>query len=242
MSPAVRALVLVAALAGLSKVAAWVEPARPVPVQLPSAVGSERWSSRCPPGTLPDGQACIPAPVPELPPAGIGVGARSDLIPKLASRPAAYDHYRLPLEVTGTVEPLADRPGALWLPAASGTAVQSVPLERQVGEAAILFAEAHQEPSVVVLHHVREGSRDRECLLLLGPLDRLELGIRPGAALGAGALLGHVGAAAGGTAGLSLEARWVRRGVVSKELGPGQWRDPAQTVAVDLRNVLVATE
>lgn len=114
MHPLARAALLIAALSALSRAA---ESGRPLstivqaPGQATSAGAPRQLSSVCPPGTLPDGNVCIPVPRdteggPELAAEESGHRGRSgtwrsyEQIPRRPDRPSDYRRYRLPVQPT----------------------------------------------------------------------------------------------------------------------------------------------
>jgi murein DD-endopeptidase MepM/ murein hydrolase activator NlpD len=182
-----------------------------------------------------------------------------DQIPRRPERPADYRRYRLPVApldgqsfVTSGYD--LDRPdeaqrrgselkavghGGVDLAQKRGTRVELVPLEHQVGDAAVLFVGALFGNSVVTQHTVREGGALREYLVLFGHLDKPASGLVKGATLPAGAVVGFVGdSGSPGVVHLHLEVRRAREGVSLQALAPGELTHNAKTVACDPRNVL----
>lgn len=112
MHPFARAALLIAALSALSRAA---ESGRPLstivqaPAQASSAGALRQLSSLCPPGTLPDGNVCIPVPRDvqggaDLTAEQSGHRGRSgawrsyEQIPRRPDRPSDYRRYRLPVQ------------------------------------------------------------------------------------------------------------------------------------------------
>jgi murein DD-endopeptidase MepM/ murein hydrolase activator NlpD len=182
-----------------------------------------------------------------------------DQIPRRPERPADYRRYQLP------VPPLAqqsfvtsgydlDQPdeeqrrgaemkavghGGIDLAQKRGTPVLLVPLEHQVGDAAVLFVGKLFGNSVVTHHAVREGGGLRDYLVIHGHLEKPASGLAKGSALSAGAVVGYVGdSGSPGVVHLHLEVRRTRAGISITALGPGELAHNSKTVACDPRNVL----
>lgn len=272
MSPWVRAGVAVAILSGLSRAAEVERPSRSAattPNPAPDT-GSRALESRCPVGTLPDANVCIP--VPNEAEGGEELTSKSnvhrersgrwrvyDQIPRRPERPADYDLYRMPVApipgqsfvLSGYDLHLPDASqrrgaelsavghGGIDIAQKRGTEVRLVSLTHQVGDAEALFTGALFGTSVVTLHTLREGGGLREYIVIHGHLDGTAPGLRRGASLREGALLGFVGdSGSPGIVHLHLEVRRVRPEVNVRQLAGGELSQNARTVVCDPRNVL----
>ena len=89
-------------------------------------------------------------------------------------------------------------------------------------------------------HAVHDGGGQlHDYLLVFGHLDAAAPGLRPGAPVKEGDVIGYVGdTGSPSLVHLHLEARRVRDGVDAARLGPGGFIDGASTVVCDPRNVL----
>lgn len=222
----------------------------------------------CPPDRLPDGKACVRlpddeegGPEAESAPASHhdphGRWVAYDQIPRRPDRPADYDAYRYPVPCERACVVSGydlDRPdelqrrgrrlrqvghGAVDLPQRKGTPVNLVPLEHQQGDAEVLYVGPLFGTTVVTRHTLREGGQVRDYVLIFGHLDAASPGIRPGARLKDGDLVGFVGdTGSPDLVHLHLESRRVREGVDPARLTPAALIDGASTMPCDPRNVL----
>jgi murein DD-endopeptidase MepM/ murein hydrolase activator NlpD len=125
---------------------------------------------------------------------------------------------------------------ALLLAARLGAPVTLRPLQDQRGTAAVIYTGQLVGKSVVTEHRVFEGGREQVYLVIYGNL--ASVATRAGVELKAETKLGTVGSSTSGHAvGLHLEVRRVRHAVDPRQLAPEQFRERAQTVACDARNV-----
>lgn len=232
------------------------------------ATGSAREAADapCPPGTLPDGNVCIPVPDPEAGRAALLEAQNEhhdrdgrlrvyDQIPRSPDRPQDFRAYRLPIPApaVGSGYDL-DRPdaeqrhgaelravghGGVDLAQARGTEVHLASLENQVGNATVVDAGHLFGNSVVTLHTLREAGALREYLVIYGHLQSSAPGLSRGQSLAPGALLGFVGDSdSPGIVHLHLEVRRAREGIDAGQLSLGQVTQNSKTVACDPRNVL----
>lgn len=184
---------------------------------------------------------------------------RYEHIPRRPERPADYRRYLLPVPVSAG-QSLAqsgydlDRPdaeqrrgahlkavghGGLDLSAPRGTPVRVVRLERQVGEAEVLFVGELFGTSVVTRHAVTEAGVARDYLIIHGHLERAVTGLRVGDSAPTGATVGFVGdTGSPGAVHLHFEVRRARDDIRLRELGPRELVHNAKTIACDPRNVL----
>jgi murein DD-endopeptidase MepM/ murein hydrolase activator NlpD len=177
----------------------------------------------CPPGTLPDGEACVRLPRDDDDTAEAaeeranahhdrrGHWVAYDQIPRRPERPADYDAYRYPVPCehgcVGSGYDL-DRPdemqrrgrrllqighGAVDLMQPRGTPVTLVPLEHQTEDADVVYAGPLFGTTVITRHTLREGGQLREYLLVFGHLEAAAPGAAAGARLREGDLVGFVG-------------------------------------------------
>lgn len=182
-------------------------------------------------------------------------------IPRLPDRPADYDAYRYPIPpgLPGGKHVVSgydlDRPdfqqrrgatlkhvghGGVDLPQARGTPVKNVTLEHQEGDAEVVYTGPLFGTSVVTRHTLREGGRLLDYLVLFGHLDSVAPGLRPGALLREGDLVGAVGdTGSPSLVHLHLEVRRLREGIDPAKLpgGPMLASDSVSGVC-DPRNVL----
>ncbi len=180
-----------------------------------------------------------------------------DQIPRRPDRPRDYDLYRYPVPcerdcvVSGydldRDDALQRRGrrlshvghGAVDIPQPKGTTVSLVPLEHQLGDAAVLYAGPLFGTTVITRHTVREGGRERDYVLLYGHLDATATGLHPGVLLRPGDVVGYVGdSGSPELVHLHLEARRVRDGVELAKLAPEGLVANENTVVCDPRNVL----
>lgn len=222
----------------------------------------------CPARTLPDGEACVRlpehdegAPEPESAQNGHhdtrGRWMTYDEIPRRLDRPADYDAYRYPVPcdrqcvVSGFD---LDRPdglqrrgprlrqvghGAVDLPQVKGTPIRMIALERQQGDAEVLYVGPLFGTTVVTRHSLREGGQLHDYVLLFGHLDSQAPGVHTGAYLKEGDILGFVGdTGSPELVHLHLEVRRVRAGLDAAKLGPSAAIANENSVVCDPRNVL----
>ena len=224
MQPLVRAAVAAAALAALTRAAQWALPADDAHEPgraAPSSVG--QLPSLCPPGTLPDGNVCVP--VPAVQPTEQPARTRSlQGIARRPDRPADYRRYQLPLAL--------DKQGRL-----SGTEVRCVELDGQVEHARIQYVGRLIGQTVVTRHRVHEAGQLRQYLVIYGHLQSPAPGLREGAAVRAGTRLGSVQGAAAPRSSQRLQVRRTRPGVKIERLSAKQLLLDLHTVACDPRNV-----
>jgi hypothetical protein len=223
----------------------------------------------CPPGSLPDGEACIRWPdeddegAPELESSvnahrdTLGHWIVYDEIPRRPDRPADYDAYRYPVPcdhacvASGYDLDHADAlqrrgrhlrqvgHGAVDLPEARGTAITSIVLEHQQGDAEVIYIGPLFGTTVVTRHTLREGGRLRDYLLIFGHLESTLPDLQRGAHLKEGDGIGFVGdTGSPDLVHLHLESRRVRDGVDASKLAPYALVDGANSVVCDPRNVL----
>lgn len=219
MQPVVRGAVAVAALAALDAMA--LPPAGEA--RGDEASGAGVLPSLCPPGTLPDGNVCIPYPTE---PGGEALHADEgrhrdregrvstyEHIPRRPDRPADPSRYRYPVPppahgpfiVSGydLHRPDAEQRrlatvdavghGGLDLAGERGTDVRVVALEHQVGDAQVLWTGRLFGDTVVTRHSLREGGRLRDTLVLHGHLDAIAPALTPGTTVAEGTVIGTMG-------------------------------------------------
>jgi murein DD-endopeptidase MepM/ murein hydrolase activator NlpD len=181
-----------------------------------------------------------------------------DEIPRRPDRPADYEAYRYPVPcepdtcvVSGYDLDRSDdqqrrgrRPsqvghGAVDLIEPRGTAIAVVSLEHQEGPAEVVYVGPLFGTTVATRHAVREAGRLRDYVLLFGHLDSTSPGVRPGALLREGDVIGSVGdSGSPGRVHLHLEARRLRDGIDAARLAPPALVSGANSVVCDPRNVL----
>lgn len=177
-------------------------------------------------------------------------------IPRRLDCPADYDAYRYPVPCDGCVVSGydLDQPDALQrrgrhlrqvghggvdLLQKRGTPVRLVAIERQRGDAEVLYVGPLFGTTVATRHSVREGGQLRDYVLLFGHLDAPAAGVQAGTHLKDGDVLGYVGdTGSPSLVHLHFEARRVRDGVDAAKLGPNALVDGSSTVVCDPRNVL----
>jgi hypothetical protein len=177
-------------------------------------------------------------------------------IPRRLDRPSDYDAYRYPVTCDGCVVSGYDLDlpdamqrrgrrlrqvghGAVDLLQKRGTPVTLVGLERQRGDAEVLYVGPLFGTTVATRHTVHEGGQLRDYVMLFGHLDAAAAGIQPGARVKDGDVIGFVGdTGSPSLVHLHLEARRVRDGVDPAKLGPGALVDGSSTIVCDPRNVL----
>ncbi len=179
-----------------------------------------------------------------------------DQIPRRPDRPAEYDAYRYPVPCDECVVSGydLDRPdelqrrgrrlkqvghGAIDLLDRRGTPITLVALEHQHGDTEVLYVGPLFGTTVVTRHTLREGGELHDYVLLFGHLDAPAPGLRAGAHLKEGDLVGYVGdSGSPSLVHLHLEARRVRDGIDAARLAPGSLLEASNTVVCDPRNVL----
>lgn len=182
-----------------------------------------------------------------------------DQIPRRPERPADYRRYRLPVpplpqqsfvtsgydldlpddEQRRGADMKAVGHGGVDVAQKRGTPVALVPLEHQVGDAAVLFVGKLFGNSVVTHHAVREGAGVRDYLVIHGHLEKPATGLHKGTTVPAGGVVGYVGdSGSPGVVHLHLEVRRAREGVSLHTLAGGELAHNSKTVACDPRNVL----
>jgi len=222
----------------------------------------------CPPGSLPDGEACVrlPRDDDEGPEEESFANAHHDKrgrwivydqIPRRPDRPAEYDAYRYPVAcdkhcvVSGYD---LDRPddaqrrgrrlshvghGGVDIPQAKGTPITMVALEHQEGDAEVVYVGPFFGSTVITRHTLREGGQLRDYVLLFGHLDAVAPGVTPGTHLKEGDGVGAVGdSGSPELVHLHLEARRMRDGVDASKLAPAAMFANENSVVCDPRNVL----
>jgi murein DD-endopeptidase MepM/ murein hydrolase activator NlpD len=260
--PAVVGLAALSAGAGISRGA----PLRVVGVARTESAAAPA-AARCPPRTLPDGDVCVRLPsdddAPELQAATnahhdvSGRWTAYDEIPRRPERPASYDAYRYPVAcehdcvVSGFD---LDRPdteqrrgrglkyvghGAVDLPQPTGTPIVEVPLERQQGDAEVVYVGPFFGTTVITRRTLREGGLLRDYLVLFGHLSAEAPGVKLGSTLKEGDPVGFVGDTdSPGFPHLHLEVRRLREGVIATKLTPAAMIANENSVVCDPRNVL----
>ncbi|MCU0690620.1 MAG: M23 family metallopeptidase [Polyangiaceae bacterium] len=129
--------------------------------------------------------------------------------------------------------------GGIDLQHKRGTEVRLVPLEHQRGDAVVVFVGELFGKSVVTLHTLLEGRRERSYVVIYGHLDGSNPGLAPGAPAPQGTLLGLVGdSGSEGRVHLHLEVRQVRDGVDPSTLRTPALAQPTVSIPCDPRNVL----
>jgi murein DD-endopeptidase MepM/ murein hydrolase activator NlpD len=181
-----------------------------------------------------------------------------DEIPRRPDRPADYDAYRYPVPcgangcvVSGYDLDRTDEQqrrgrrlrqvghGAVDLLEPRGTPIALVPLEHQEGPAEVVYVGPLFGNTVVTRHSVREAGRLRDYLMLFGHMDSTSPGIRPGAIVREGDVIGAVGdSGSPGRVHLHLEARRLRDGIDAAKLAPSALASGASSIVCDPRNVL----
>ncbi len=259
MRPVVRASLAIAALCALTAPLGSMPRTRVVSAAPgPSASARPKASAEatdlsavCPPGELPDGDACVPfdraalrAPVQnaEGAPPAVARGGGNDQIPRREGRPASLDAYRLPVGSLASAPRLGAR-GGVEVDVPAGAAVHALSLHQQDGVADVLaiepIAAVGNAPAgfrVFTHHVVREGDTKAEIIVSVGPLGAVREGLSVGARLADGDRLG-VSATAPST--LRIEARRLRDGLdIASLAGPGLLAED-RAVRVDPRNVLL---
>jgi murein DD-endopeptidase MepM/ murein hydrolase activator NlpD len=184
-------------------------------------------------------------------------------IPRRPDRPADYDRYRYPVPpgIPGGHSVVSgfdlDKPdqdqrrgrtlhavghGGVDLPGARGTPIHLVALERQQGDAEVLYVGPLFGTSVITRQTVREGGRARDYVVIFGHMDSVAPGVAVGRALTEGDAVGAVGdTGSPELVHLHWEARRVRDGVdVQQKAKAGGAALLADDVSVvcDPRNVL----
>jgi murein DD-endopeptidase MepM/ murein hydrolase activator NlpD len=181
-------------------------------------------------------------------------------IPRRPDRTADYDAYQYPIPaglpggkyvISGYDLDLPDSMqrrgktlravghGAVDLPQKRGTPIKMIPLEHQVGDAKVLWVGEFMGQSVITLHTVREGGRDREYVVIFGHIDSAVPGLKRGNVVKLGETIAYVGdTGSPELVHLHLETRRVRDGVDGSSLWPGAVLAPHATIVCDPRNVL----
>lgn len=181
-----------------------------------------------------------------------------DEIPRRPDRPADYEAYRYPVPcepracvVSGYDLNRTDDQqrrgrrllqvghGAVDLLEPRGTPIALMALEHQEGPAEVVYVGPLFGTTVVTRHTVREAGRLRDYLLLFGHMDSTSPGIRPGALVAEGDVIGSVGdSGSPGRVHLHLEARRLRDGIDASKLAPSALASSSSSIVCDPRNVL----
>ncbi len=241
MQPVVRGAVAVACVAALVRIAGWVGAAESgsAPTQVSTSASAAR-PNPCPPGTLPDGRACVPARMP-------GARGGQERVVRLPDRASDYGAYRLPVADSlealvgssnvGQPELLGPERAGVDLAAQRGAEVRLIRLLGQSGDAEVLEVGNVRGLSVITLHETRSGPY----LLLHGELGRTAPRIERGQKLRDGTLLGWVGGSGSpGLVHLYFEARKIREGVDARAEPIARLTQDALSLPTDPRNVLVS--
>jgi hypothetical protein len=264
MHPLVRAAVAAALLAAVGALGKTAAP-RPAAPLVPGK-GVPGVPAACRPGTLPEGDACIPLPRPgaSLPldmPAPRGE-ALHELIPRRPDRPAALSAYRFPIgaadappELLSSLEPPGDgadrallgaaplSPVSIELAGETGDEIIALALDGQEGPAEVVMAGELFGATIVTAHLVRDGGLLRQFLLFHGNLDREGMRAVVGAPVEPGDVIGVAGdSARPGRVGLYFEVRQLREGMNLGAIEPARLLDAAVTIPCDPRNVLPLRE
>lgn len=245
MDPLVKAAAFVAIALSLALL---VTPGHKTELRVGARTGgpaqSATRSSVCGPGTLPDGDQCVPVPLTASSAEGGRPRVRAlDHIPRRPDRPAEYARYRYPL-VPRRVDPADSNAGdtsvsSLLLRAQPGSEVRSIALAGQEGDAKIVFVGTLRGNSVVSHHRVREASGVRDYLLVLGELASTTPRLAPGSPLPANVVIGSLPSRSEqGEPSLFLAVRRLRSGYDMSALGGEDLLTSARTIGTDPRNVL----
>lgn len=181
-----------------------------------------------------------------------------DQIPRRWSRPSDYAAYSYPVvtypgwvgvtsgydldlddddQRRGTMRAIGH--GGVDLPRPIGTKISMIGLDRQLGDAKVVYVGTLFGNSVVTLHVVREGAEKAHYVVVFGHLDHPAAGLERGRMLRAGDLVGFVGdSGSPDLPHLHLEARRIRDGVDPATLTGYQLIARDVTVVTDPRNVL----
>jgi hypothetical protein len=211
-----------------------------------SAAKSASLSSVCAPGTLPDGNQCVPVPIAagseDRPPGAERVRAL-DHIPRRPDRPADFKRYRYPLSPR-LVEPetaAADETAvtSLLLHAQPGSDVRAIALTGQEGDATVLFTGPLQGTSVVTHHRVRESGTLRDYFVIVGTLESVAPNVKKGSPLPVNQPLGVLPARGeNGEPSLFLAVRRLRSGYDLASLEGENLVTSPRAIGCDPRNVL----
>jgi hypothetical protein len=209
-----------------------------------AAAKSANLASVCGPGTLPDGDQCVPVPVALSSVENDRSRVRAlDHLPRRPDRPADFARYRYPL-TPRRVEPEDTSSGdssvtALLLRAQPGSEVRSIALAGQEGDARVVSVGTLRGNSVVTHHRVREASGTRDYLLVVGGLESTTGGLAPGSPLPQNVVLGALPARSEqGEPSLFLAVRRLRAGYDMKALEGEDVLTSSRTISSDPRNVL----
>jgi hypothetical protein len=247
----------VTALAALTRAAEWASPEKDDVYHRVerTAEGPTDLASRCPAGTLPDANVCVPLPAAVTTDSaarhgqGLG-GPEPRVVPRRPDRPADVRRYRWPVALTAAgLELVAPSPpgptpqphvaGGALIVQAPGEPVRLVSLEHQTGAAHVWYTGKLLGQSVVTHHVVQRAAERRDYLVIHGNLAAPAPELSRGAELGAGSILGRVADSAhSDRVGLLLQIRQVRSTVDLSRLQPSRITDDAWSIAVDPRNVL----
>ena len=229
VQPLVRAALATTALSVLAAAAALSRPDL-VPRAPAAAASSGGLSALCPPGTLPDGDVCIPVPKPGTralgQPKEAPAAATAEVIPRRPERERDYARYRWPVPwISGVASPDESR-SEIALPEAPGTEVHVVDVEGQQGPALVVFAGELVGKTVITRHK----TKDRTFLIVHGRMESVEAS--KGAEVGAGTRIGTAGDQ------FTIAVRQMRSGLDVTTLDGTALVGEANGVATDPRNVL----
>lgn len=224
MHPLVRGAAFVAllsALGGLDR----SDPADPAA----AASSHPRLLAPCPPGGLPDGDACVPVPAArDLARRVEGDAAARERIPRRPDRPE--DLARYPSPVTSAEVRLEG--GDLFVTPEAKADVRLLPVEGQQGEAEVVYVGDLDGLAVLTKHQVPEGERTRTFVVAYSGLAAIAPGLAPGDALPVNGVIGQV------SGPLRVRVRLVREGVDLARVTPSRLLGDAVSIATDARNAI----
>jgi murein DD-endopeptidase MepM/ murein hydrolase activator NlpD len=180
-------------------------------------------------------------------------------IPRSLARPVSYDAYRYPVRagvaggrhsvISGYDLDLPDAEqrrgsflnmvghGGVDLPQAKGEPIRLVALDHQVGPATVVYIGEMFGTTVVTKHSRREAGKIVDYLVIFGHMSAVAPGLKPGARLEDGDLVGGVGNTGSPLLiHLHLEMRRVRDGVDPRR--HDGWHLLPVSIACDPRNLL----
>ncbi len=249
--PLIYGAAFAAVLAALGTLAEPPKPAAPASASGPTFV------TFCGPGEVPDGPSCVPVTASdEKPPskAPLDPVVVSDHIPRRPDRPADYAVFAMPLgdaehpPVLHKRTSLDAEADGVYVESAANAGIVALSAEGQTGPSEVIaVGEVIRGPittgrpvlTIITKNAVKDAEKERVFLFVYGNVERVAAGVSVGSRLATGAALGTAGPSGDGLGSeIYFETRLLREGVGLEGLDPQRIRDPAISVAVDVRNVL----
>ena len=261
MHPLVRAAAALAVISAVGSFAPTKAGPPPSAAKAPARTAPGLTQMACGARSIPEGDVCVPLPASTdaLAPANGSkprqVQGKSqpshELIPRRPDRPSDLASLRFPVE--GPIafglddtqraddDASAATEGAIDITTTRGTPVKVVELVGQSKKAEVVGIGELAGRTVVTLHSVNEGGRERQYLVFAGRLDAFAPDLVPGKELGDGEAIGFAGdSGSPGQVHLHLEVRQVRADLDVRPLELSRLGDQSVSIPTDARNVFPA--